>query len=131
VSVREEGVYPAAWLMHVLALGAGVHCPGRYCSCQQDARGWAGALFILSDPSFFSCLQCCCVLAGALLPQGTITHMSPERLATGRNSPAADVFAFGVMSKLIWPAVVGHVEQGGAAACSAVSVESPGDSCRC
>eukprot|EP00775_Hariotina_reticulata_P013655 gene13655-13778_t len=34
--------------------------------------------------------------------QGTITHMSPERLATGRNSPAADVFAFGVMMWEAW-----------------------------
>eukprot|EP00775_Hariotina_reticulata_P012693 gene12693-12824_t len=34
--------------------------------------------------------------------QGTITHMSPERLTSGRMSPAADVFAFGVMMWEVW-----------------------------
>eukprot|EP00775_Hariotina_reticulata_P004753 gene4753-5003_t len=36
--------------------------------------------------------------------QGTITHMSPERLTTGRMSPAADVFSFGIM---MWEALAG------------------------
>jgi serine/threonine protein kinase len=34
--------------------------------------------------------------------RGTITHMSPERLTSGRLSPAADVFAFGVMMWEVW-----------------------------
>eukprot|EP00775_Hariotina_reticulata_P004757 gene4757-5007_t len=34
--------------------------------------------------------------------QGTITHMSPERLVTGRMAPAADVYAFGIMMWETW-----------------------------
>jgi serine/threonine protein kinase len=34
--------------------------------------------------------------------RGTITHMSPEWLKSGRLSPAADVFAFGVMMWEVW-----------------------------
>ena len=30
---------------------------------------------------------------------GTVTHMAPELLANGRASPAADVYAFGILSK--------------------------------
>jgi serine/threonine protein kinase len=40
--------------------------------------------------------------------QGTITHMSPERLSVGRMSPAADVYAFGMMSKQ--PTLPGQLE---------------------
>ena len=32
-------------------------------------------------------------------PAGTVTHMSPEALAEGALSTAADVYAFGIMSK--------------------------------
>eukprot|EP00775_Hariotina_reticulata_P004756 gene4756-5006_t len=34
--------------------------------------------------------------------QGTITHMSPERLITGRMSAAGDVFSFGIMMWEAW-----------------------------
>lgn len=32
-------------------------------------------------------------------PAGTVTHMSPEALAEGALSTAADVYAFGIMSE--------------------------------
>lgn len=32
-------------------------------------------------------------------PAGTVTHMSPEALSEGALSTAADVYAFGIMSK--------------------------------
>ena len=31
---------------------------------------------------------------------GTVTHMAPELLAGGKMSPAADVYAFGVLSTI-------------------------------
>ncbi len=33
---------------------------------------------------------------------GTVTHMPPELLTGGRMSPAADVYAFGVLSTIPW-----------------------------
>lgn len=33
---------------------------------------------------------------------GTVTHMAPELLAGGRMSPAADVYAFGILSTIPW-----------------------------
>jgi len=33
---------------------------------------------------------------------GTVTHMAPELMAGGRMSPAADVYAFGVLSTISW-----------------------------
>ena len=32
---------------------------------------------------------------------GTVTHMAPELLSEGANSSAADVYAFGIMSKCL------------------------------
>lgn len=40
---------------------------------------------------------------------GTITHMAPETLSEGKASPAADVYAFGI---LMWEAYMGDVPYG-------------------
>lgn len=51
------------------------------------------------------CIACCpadrrgsfTVLLFLLLPQGTLSHMSPELLLQGHASRASDVYAFGIL----------------------------------
>jgi hypothetical protein len=70
------------------------------------------------DFGFSQCLragQSHCSTAAA----GTITHQAPEVLRSGHLSPAADIYAFGIIRE--WPVVLSKVEQ---VECSALHVHS-------
>lgn len=54
-----------------------------------------------SSPTWYATRLCCDMLLLLLFAQslGTVTHLAPELLANGRQTPACDVYSFGMMSE--------------------------------
>lgn len=90
---RTAGRFPCQAVLPVPAASSSYlyHLPLRLLCCQVSKISDFGLASTLIDGATHRSTQ----------TMGTISHSAPEVLTTGRLSPAADVYSFGIMSKCI------------------------------